>query len=393
MPPRAIALGITDLDVGGAERNFVELVLRLDRAKWTPSVTCLQPVGGGAGALAGRLRSADVPVSSLEMKSVRDLWRGFRQWKAELTARRPALLQTFLQHANALGRYAGRSAGVPKIVAGVRVAEKRSWWRTIPDRIAAGGIDAHVCVSRAVADFQIKRARLDPAKVFVIPNGIDIAATAATKPVDRGRTTGDEPRRLAVVAVGRLDPQKGLDRLIEALAELPAEIRRERQITVNLVGKGPEEATLRALARVRGVEDLVTFHGWQAEPLAWIAAADVLALPSRWEGMPNVLLEAMALGKPAIATDVEGVRELLGTGADRCGVIVPAGSGGEEKRVARDLAKSLAEFMAAWRRSEGRSALDGFDPEKAKRRARELFSYERMTAAYEEVWEKTLVGK
>jgi glycosyltransferase involved in cell wall biosynthesis len=256
--------------------------------------------------------------------------------------------------------------------------------------MAARGVDAHVCVSRAAADFYASKTGAPTDKIFVIPNGIDMEAVAATKPVERARLTGTETGRLAIVAVGRLDRQKGLDRLIDALAELPAEVRRERQIAVNFVGSGPEEVELKKQARRRGVEDLVTFHGWQPEPLAWIAAADALALPSRWEGMPNVLLEAMALGKPAIATDVEGVRELLGEGLERCGEIVPAAGGDEERRLPWELARKLEEWTSAWRRSEGRSPLAWFEAERARRRAKESFSYAKMVASYEEVWLKAL---
>ena len=116
-----------------------------------------------------------------------------------------------------------------------------------------------------------------------------------------------------VTFVGRLEKQKGVNWLIESaplwLAELP-------DCHLLLVGDGPMRATLESAAAASGLGERIHFAGWRADVPEILAASDLLVLPSAWEGMPNVVLEAMASRRPVVATDVEGVRELLGPGAD-----------------------------------------------------------------------------
>src|SRR5215208_5279831 len=100
--PIPIAFGITDLDVGGAEKALVRLATRLDRSRWTPSVVCLQ----SEGPLADTLRKVDIDVLSLNVRSWRDVAPALLRWRRELQTKEPAILQTFLFHANLLGRMA-----------------------------------------------------------------------------------------------------------------------------------------------------------------------------------------------------------------------------------------------------------------------------------------------
>jgi starch synthase (maltosyl-transferring) len=118
--------------------------------------------------------------------------------------------------------------------------------------------------------------------------------------------------------VGRLDPQKGPLQLLEAAAELFTE---HSDLQLVMVGDGPLATELRAWTVVRGLESRIHFVGRQADVAGLMRAADVFVLPSLWEGLPNVILEAMAAGMPVVATDVEGVRDLLIEGDS--GTIVP----------------------------------------------------------------------
>jgi starch synthase (maltosyl-transferring) len=112
--------------------------------------------------------------------------------------------------------------------------------------------------------------------------------------------------------VGRLDQQKGLDRFFR---ELPAIFRELPNHDLVLAGDGPQEATLHRAARRLRIENRVHFLGWQDNIPSLVAACHLLVLPSRWEGMPNAILEGMAAGKPVIAMQAEGVVELLGLAA------------------------------------------------------------------------------
>ena len=170
---------------------------------------------------------------------------------------------------------------------------------------------------------------LPPQKFLVIPNGID-ASRYPARLADL-RTFGISPGRRAVVFVGRLESQKGVRWLIETaplwLAKLP-------DCDLLMVGDGPLRASLEVAVQTAGVGDRVFFAGWRPDVHEILAASNLLVLPSAWEGMPNVVLEAMATRLPVIASDVEGVRELLGA--------APHG-----KRLALAIRKSLSKNWLA----------------------------------------------
>jgi len=143
-----------------------------------------------------------------------------------------------------------------------------------------------------------------------LPGGLDLAVADSVCQRER-----------VVLAVARLVPQKGLDLLIVAFASLQ---ERERAgWRLELVGDGPERSALVALARRHGISDQVVFAGFQAEPLRYMQQASIFALPSRFEGMPNALLEAMASGLPSVVSDASpGPLEMVSDG--RQGLVVPS---------------------------------------------------------------------
>ncbi len=336
-PPIPIAFGITDLDVGGAERALVEIVTRLDRSVWTPSVVCL----AGPGELVARLESADVPVRCLGARSVRDLGvvgrmtSVLREWK-------PALLQTFLFHANVVGRVAGRRAGVGKIVSGVRVADRRGAWRHWIDRWTAGWADHHVCVSEAVARFTRERLGIPDDVVSVVPNGVDFERFASAAPFNFA-SIGLPTDARVVLFVGRLAPQKrpllAIDTFEAVAAEHPAS-------HLVVVGDGPLRNAVAARVRASAVHDRVHLLGRRDAIPALMRASSLLLLPSAFEGMPNVLLEAMAAGLPAVAADVEGVAEVAVNGESA--MVVPRDDHAGLARAVGDLLsdRDLAERLA-----------------------------------------------
>ncbi|WP_409484487.1 glycosyltransferase [Arsenicicoccus dermatophilus] len=160
-----------------------------------------------------------------------------------------------------------------------------------------------ICVSKAEQDLGRRRRTLPPLSV-VIPNGVD---TARWTPQDRGvaRARLGLDASPMVLCVGRLCRQKGQDVLLSAW---PAVRAAHPTATLHLVGDGPDrEAILDSLPAG------VVVHG-SGDAQVWMGAADVVVVPSRWEGMPLVVLEAMASARPVVATDVNGSREALGGG-------------------------------------------------------------------------------
>ena len=301
--PAKVCLVITDLDVGGAERALVALALGLDRNRWAPSVVCL----AGEGALAEVLRQSEIPVTCLGVNSKRPI-AAVTALARVLRRERPSLIQSFLFHANIATRLSSLLVGRPPVLGGIRVAERQRRWHLTLDRLTARLTVGSVCVSNGVRRFSIDRGGLDPDRLVVIPNGVDLARFDSAEPVDHS-TLGIPPGAILTLYVGRLDPQKGLDTLLDAAAIVS---RASPDWHLALVGDGPLRTTLQAQATA--LPDLagrVHWLGRRDDVPGLLRGADMLVLPSRWEGMPNVVLEAMAAGCPVVGSRVEGTEDLI----------------------------------------------------------------------------------
>lgn len=305
--PIRLALVITELEPGGAERCLVNLATRIDRARFAPVVYSIRPrPPEGKDSLVGELAAAGVEV---RFADIRSKWQA--PWMVAALARllreqRPQIVQSFLYHANVVGTLAARTADVPHAVMGIRVADPRRM-RSWLERRLAGSAQRIVCVSQSVAEFC--RARGFPAdKLEVIPNGVDASRFEGVPPLDLAEL-GMPPGRKAILFIGRLHVQKDLHELIAAAPRMLARLPDHDLV---IVGEGPQQAALQRLAGELDIAGRVHFAGWRADVPAILAAAEMLVLPSRWEGMPNVVLEAMAAARPVVATQVEGVVELLG---------------------------------------------------------------------------------
>ena len=251
------------------------------------------------------------------------------------------------------------------MVSAIRVAEPRRWhlWA---DRLTAGSVDRYVCVSEAVARFSAAQGGLPAKKLVVIPNGIDadqFSARSAAEPAALGSPVG---RRL-VTYVGRLDRQKGVRWLVEAAAGW---LGRLPDCDLLLVGEGPERRRLERLCGKQGISDRVRFAGWRSDVAEILAGSQLLVLPSRWEGMPNVVLQAMASRLPVLASDVEGVRELLGPDSEPQTVRYGDSDALVEKIVRLMSDREFAGELGA----------------RNRQRARQEFTIERVVTAYEGLW-------
>jgi glycosyltransferase involved in cell wall biosynthesis len=175
-------------------------------------------------------------------------------------------------------------------------------------------VDGAICVAPGLVDAVVRNG-LPVDRVRVVRNGIDTAAVRRAAAAGGNLAGGPLP---TVVATGRLAPQKGYDLLIRAHASIVAEVPHR----VLILNDGPDLAALQALAEELSVTGSVVFGGAVKGPLPTVAAADVFCLPSRHEGLPLALLEAIVLGVPVIAADCsEGVRAVLDDG--RVGELVP----------------------------------------------------------------------
>ena len=368
MAKMRVALCITELDIGGAERALVELATRLDPARFDPVVYCLQPrPSSDEASCVPPLEAAGITVHCLGARRGWHIPGALRRLKRLLAEQKPDVVQTFLFHANVIGRIAARRAGVRHVVSGIRVAERHNRWHLWLDRLTTGLVDRHVCVSQAVADFSAEHARLPADRLVVIPNGIDPDRYPAERRADL-QSCGLPAGRRAITYVGRLDRQKGVRWLLETA---PLWLDRLPDCDLLLVGKGPEQRALEDGCREQGISDRVHLAGWRSDVPEILAASDLLVLPSVWEGMPNVVLQAMASRLPVLATDVEGVRELLGPAADAQVVRYGDTQTFAEKLVALLSDRSLASELG----------------HENRQRVASRFTLDRMLTAYQDLWE------
>jgi glycosyltransferase involved in cell wall biosynthesis len=360
--PVPISLVITDLDVGGAERALVARALGLDRRRWLPNVVSLS----GVGALVEPLEAAGISVESLGLDRRRPL-RAVESLASTLRRSKPRLVQSFLFHANLATKLAGPLSGRPWVVGGLRVAERQKGWHLTLDRLTSRLSNGSVCVSEGVRRFSLEVGKLGPERMVVIPNGVDPAAIDRALAVDRA-SLGILPDAFLMLYVGRLDPQKGLEFLLEAAAKV-VEARPDWHLA--LAGDGPLHEHLQARSEAHPtLKDRVHWLGRRVDVPALLKAADLLVLPSLWEGMPNVVLEAMAARLAVVGTKVEGTEDLVIPG--QTGWLVPPAD-------PEVLAGALLEAMS------DRERLRQFG-EAARDRVEASFTPARVVEAYERLW-------
>ncbi len=185
------------------------------------------------------------------------------------------------------------------------------------DNLCLRRFEQVMAVSQALFDHCLMK-RVPHERLSFVPNGIDCLEFHRRQPMAAARAAMGVPAdRFVIGVVGRLSTEKGADRAIEAAAAL---IGQYSHLQLHLVGDGPQRDALARLAQQRGIGQAVRFYGWQGDTRRFYEMMDMLLLPSHTEGLPNVVLEAMAMQVPVAATRVGGVHELLDAG--RCGVIL-----------------------------------------------------------------------
>ena len=360
--PISVALVITDLDVGGAERALVSLAVRLDRSRWQPMVFCL----GQPGQLVEVLRHANVPCECLGVHR-RNPVQAVARLARSLRRLRPRLVQSFMFHANLAARLAAPWAGRPWVVGGLRVAEHHQRWHLVLDRLTSSLAVGSVCVSPGVLRFSREIARLNPARLTVIPNGIDTASFDGVHAVLRAALGIPENAHFAL-SVGRLDHQKGLPNLLDAAEQV---IVQRPDWHLALVGDGPRrDWLLRQLSDRAPLNSNVHWLGRRDDVPNLLKSADILVHASLWEGMPNSVLEAMAAGLPVVGTAVEGTEDLVVPG--QTGWLVPP----------HDVSALYHALLEAMDASENLRCYG----EAGRLRAQREFSLETTVALYEHLW-------
>lgn len=299
--PRHVALLTTCLDVSGAERVLALLADGLAREGYRVSVVALQR---RSGALRDLIHHPDVEVVDLGMQRPWDLgviWR-LRRW---LATERVSVVYTFLFHAHIVGRLAARLAGIRHVLSSQQVANWGGPVRQRLERWTARWCERVVAVSAGVRDDLVDRLGLPAEQVTVIFNAIEVGSyVAKTDPFARTAATG----LIVIGSASRLAREKNHEALLRgfkgALATTP-------QLRLKLAGGGPLKPHLQQVIHDEGLSDVVELLGPVNDMQSFYEQLDIYVQPSRTEGLPCAVIEAMAMQRPVIATDVPGNRDAV----------------------------------------------------------------------------------
>ncbi len=357
-----------DLGVGGLPRVVVTLATSLDPSRYDVSVLCMR----GRGALAEDLERAGIPIFDLAPPRQPDRLAAWRTLQ-HLRRLRPDILHTHNSQPFLEAGLAGLLARVPAFIHtdhGREFPDRRRYM--LAERVMSRFADRVVGVSEQTARDLVHWEKMRPERVIAIENGIDGGPFAHAPDVGEARRSLGLSETVPVIgAVSRFQPEKGIDLLIEAL---PRVIEAVPGACCVLAGYGDEEALLRGRARELGLEDRVRFLGSRRDIPVILAAMDVFFLPSRREGLPMALLEALAAGRPIVAARVGGIPGVLEEG--RTGTLVPPES-------PSDLADGIIALLADPARRRDYA-------EAGRRLFQGRFSAEAMTSRYEALYEEAL---
>ena len=304
-----------ELGLGGTERQLAETALSLDRARFTPHVGCFRP----GGFREAELRAAGVPVVDLGVTSLvsTPLAAGIRRLGRYLEAHEIRLVHTFDVPLDLFGVPVARWFRVPVVLSSQRAHRALTPGLTrhllrLTDHIA----DGIVVNSRSVARELIAQDAVPASRIHLAYNGIDTSIFRPEGPAV------ERPWQDATIigVVCALRPEKGLPLLIEAFAKVR---RTHADARLLFVGSGPVRAELEGLAGSLGVGGDCRFAGAAKNVADWLRAIDIFVLPSLSEALSNSLMEAMACGCSAVASDAGGNPELVRDG--ECGLLFPVG--------------------------------------------------------------------
>jgi glycosyltransferase involved in cell wall biosynthesis len=356
-----VAHVVTRLDFGGAQQNTLATVRGLDRARFDVLLVCGE--GGffdGEVRADGRIRTIFLDSLVREIAPLRDLLAFLELWKI-FQSERPSVVHTHSSKAGILARLAAALAGVPVIVHTYHGFGFRDRQNTLVksayvllERLCARVTSRLVYVSRSNAQYA-ERHGLGPSKdATVIRSGVRLSDfPAAVDAAKLKMSSGIGMHKPVVVSIGNLKPQKNAGDFVAAAAKVSARYPEARFV---YIGDGPQRRALEAKAFSLGLEGKLTFLGWRRDGAQWLAASDVFALTSLWEGLPRALVEALRTGLPAVCYATDGVVDVLRDGEN--GFLVPPG---DVDALAERLARLLEDD--GLRRRLGAAAAASIGPE------------------------------
>ncbi len=300
---------ISTLEIGGAELQLLDVLKKLDKSRYEVSVCCLTR----GGPLVDDFCKLGIEVIILKRRFRFD-FSLIKQIIRVVKEKKIDIVHTHMFTANSWGTLASRIARVPIIINSVHDIEAwKCWHHRFIDRMLFSYVDTVITNSDATRGFMVKNGKLNGNKFVTVYNGIDILKFSP----HLSHVNSDFP---TIGTVARLDePKKGLKYLIMAMEIIKNEIPNCQLI---IIGDGHSRGSLESLVNEKKLERNVRFFGYRKDIPELLAEIDVFIVPSLWEGLGDVILEAMAMEKPVVATNVGGIPEMVSHG--KTGFLVPA---------------------------------------------------------------------
>jgi len=356
---------INHLGLGGAERFVVELVKAFPRDGFDIEVLCLYRTG----ELAKEVKEIGIPVEVIRIPRKFGMSGYLRVFRA-LWERHPDILHCHLLESCWYGLPAGWFAHIP-----VRIAHLHNcYWNLrlklrVFDRLAFQFANAAFGCSEAVLRFYRERMWYPRSKLHLVYNAVDPRRfTLLPRKLEVRRSLGLQEESLIVTTVASLTPQKGHEYLLKAVPKITASCP---EVQFLFVGDGELRDQLKAQARELGIDSRVTFLGKRTDVPEILRASDLFVLPSLWEGLPIVLIEAGLAGLPVVASRVDGVVEVVEEG--RSGLLVPPKDVEALAEGCLQLLLGNPDLRARMGREGQRIALERFSNETAAKRVAELY--------------------
>lgn len=353
---------VGSLSTGGAERFVSNIATNLDRRYFQPFIAVYR------GEFSYQVAS-DVPIKVLgkykpwhNIKANRRLTKWIDEVRPDVLLSAWSVPNVFASEA--LRRSEHRPFWIAR-VANNPLAEERGLYG-LWARASYRRADAYLAVCRGLGEVFEQRYPFTEGRVRVIYNSVDVEKLNGSIP---GRAPHPRSGPVGLVAVGRLHPQKRYDVMLRAVAKASTEV----DIQLTVLGEGSERTALMALAESLGIRDRVSWLGFQDDPYRYLAAADIFLLTSDYEGLSNALLEAQALGLPAVVTDCSfGSAEVV---ADRStGYVCPVG---DSETIAERIVELAEDAVLRQRMSKA-----------AKRRIADDFSLTHMVDSFQQfLWQ------
>jgi glycosyltransferase involved in cell wall biosynthesis len=343
---------LTSLGMGGAERVVLALASRMAQRGHSVALLVLRPP-------VAEQWPTTLPVIHLEMRrNPISVLTGMMRARRFLRDFHPDMVHSHSFHANIVARLLKGQAPA-QVISTVHNVYEGSWLRMLAYRLTDSLSRCTTAVSQAAADRFVRLKAVPRHKCVVLTNGIDTSEFAPS--ADRRERTRAEMganTQFIWLAAGRIVPAKDFPNLLRAFSRVRA-THPETQLWVAGEASEPEFSTVRDLAAELALQDSVRWLGLRRDLPALLDAADGFVLGSAWEGMPLVVGEAMAMEKPVVATDVGGVRELVGD----AGMVVPSRDAVALARAMLDQMQSSAEDrralgLAARARSQGHFSME-----------------------------------